>query len=656
MAPFAKLLVANRGEIAVRVMRTARALGYRTVAVYSAADADAPHVRLADQAVPIGPPPARESYLNIGRIIDAAKATGADAVHPGYGFLAENADFAEACAAAGLTFVGPGPAAIRLMGDKAAAKQRMQAAGLACVPGYHGDDQSDATLKAEADRLGYPIMVKAAAGGGGRGMRLVADPAKLERTLQSARSEAASAFGAGGLILEQAVVRPRHVEVQIFADSIGNVVHLGERDCSIQRRHQKVIEEAPAPGLTAEVRQAMGTAAVAAARAIDYLGAGTIEYLLDGAETFYFLEMNTRLQVEHPVTEMVTGFDLVEWQLRIAAGEPLPVQQDEIDLVGHAIEARLYAEDPARNFLPQTGRMIAWQPAEGEAVRVDHGFAAGQQVGPDYDPMIAKFVAWGETREVARRRLVAALADSVILGLTTNRRFLGQALAHETFIAGAANTAFIDEHFPPAARARPEPEPRLKALAAVLLYQSGERSGQEIVADWRSTGFGAAPLRLSFGDNHVDVTVAPKGGGTFEVDLDGQVVPVSLIARDTHSVRFLIDGVQQTAHVALTDEGEMLVELGGDAAAFRDTLLTASRAAGGIANGQVLAPMHGKILAVDAKPGDKVARGQRLVVLEAMKIEHEIIADLDGTVDDVVVQVGDQVAARSVMIRLSPAD
>ena len=656
MTGLTKLLVANRGEIAVRVMRTARALGYRTVAVYSEADAGAPHVRLADQAVPIGPPPARRSYLDIERIIDAAKTAGADAIHPGYGFLAENADFAEACAAAAITFVGPSPAAIRLMGDKAAAKARMIDAGIPCVPGYHGDDQRDATLAAEAARIGYPVMIKAAVGGGGRGMRLVVEGQAFASALATARSEAESAFGVGRLILEKAVVRPRHVEIQVFADALGNVVHLGERDCSIQRRHQKVIEEAPAPGLSDEVRQAMGRAAVAAASAIDYVGAGTVEFLLDGAETYYFLEMNTRLQVEHPVTEMVTGFDLVEWQLGVAAGAPLPVEQDRITVTGHAIEARLYAEDPSVGFLPQSGRAVAWRPAAGGHVRVDHGFAAGQEIGPHYDPLIAKFIAHGASREEARRRLILALEDSVILGLTTNRRFLGQVLAHAAFVAGGADTGFIAEHFPPAALAPPAPEPRLAALAAVLLHQSGEPSGQPIVADWASTGARAAPMRLEPGDGPIDVTVTARGGGAFDVDLDGKVVTVGGIERSDHRVRFLADGLQETAHVAFADDGALLVDLRGTAICFRDTLLAAGRVGGGPADGEVLAPMHGRILAVDAKPGDRVSRGQRLVVLEAMKIEHEIAADLDGTVDDVAVAVGDQVAARSVLIRLSPVD
>ncbi len=403
MRPFDKILIANRGEIALRVMRTARALGYRTVAVYSAADAGAPHVVAADQAVAIGPAPAAQSYLSIERVLGAARLTGAGAVHPGYGFLAENADFAAACSEAGLTFIGPPPEAIRLMGNKRLSKLKLGQAGIECIPGYHGKAQSDKRLTAEAAALGTPLMVKAAAGGGGRGLRLVREPGELPRALKAARSEARNAFGSDELILEKALEEARHIEIQVFADGHGNALHLGERDCSVQRRHQKVIEEAPSPALTPELRRRMGEAAVAVVRAIDYLGAGTVEFLLTPEGDFYFLEMNTRLQVEHPVTELVTGLDLVAWQLKIAAGEPLPLRQDQVRLEGHAIEARLYAEDPERGFLPQSGRVLAWEPAAGAGIRVDHGLATGLEVSPYSDPLLAKIVAYGENREAARR-------------------------------------------------------------------------------------------------------------------------------------------------------------------------------------------------------------------------------------------------------------
>ena len=398
MTTFSKILIANRGEIACRVMRTARDMGYRTVAVYSDADADALHVREADEAVRIGPAPVGESYLKADAILAAAKLSGADAVHPGYGFLSENDAFAAACEQAGLVFIGPTSDAIRAMGNKAAAKRLMIEAGVPCVPGYQGEDQSDAKLAEEAKRIGFPIMAKAAAGGGGRGMRLILRAEDFADAVSTARSEAINAFGSGELILEKAVVDARHVEVQVFGDAHGNVIHLGERDCSVQRRHQKVIEEAPSPAVSPELRAKMGAAAVAAAKAIAYRGAGTVEFLLDGSGEFYFLEMNTRLQVEHPVTEEITMLDLVEWQLRVAAGEPLPMTQDEIELDGAAIEVRLYAEDPSKNFLPQSGRIQVWAPAEGAGVRVDHGIRSGQEISPFYDPMIAKVIAWGDTR------------------------------------------------------------------------------------------------------------------------------------------------------------------------------------------------------------------------------------------------------------------
>ena len=417
---FTKILIANRGEIACRIIRTAQTLGYRTVAVYSEAEPLALHVTLADEAVCIGPAPVRESYLNIAALLAAARSTGADAVHPGYGFLSENDGFAQACLDAGLVFIGPDPQAILKMGNKAGAKRLMLAAGVPCVPGYQGADQSDATLLTKAAEIGFPIMVKAAAGGGGRGMRLVEHPQDLPVALVSARSEAGNAFGSEELILERAVLEPRHVEIQVFGDRHGHIIHLGERDCSIQRRHQKVFEEAPSPAVTPELRARMGAAAVAAARTVNYVGAGTVEFLLDREGHFYFLEMNTRLQVEHPVTECITGLDLVAWQIAVARGEPLPLTQEQVPLNGHAIEVRLYAEDPYNGFLPQSGDVALWHPPTGEGVRVDHGLASGQIVSPHYDPMIAKIIAHGATRDEARRRLIGALQRTRLLGLPHN--------------------------------------------------------------------------------------------------------------------------------------------------------------------------------------------------------------------------------------------
>src|SRR5471030_118491 len=406
MPGFRKILIANRGEIACRIQRTAQALGYRTVAVFSDADADALHVRMADEAVNIGPPPVHQSYLNIPAIIDAARRTGADAIHPGYGFLSENAGFALACQQASITFIGPSPEAIELMGSKRLSKLAMIDAGVPCIKGYQGAKQDDATLSREAERIGYPLMIKASAGGGGRGMRLVHDAGDLLEQLRTARSEALHGFGSDELILEQALIDPRHVEVQVFGDQHGNLIYLGEHDCSIQRRHQKVIEEAPCPVMTVELRQAMGEAALKAGRAVNYVGAGTVEFLLDARGQFYFLEMNTRLQVEHPVTELITGLDLVAWQLNVAAGLPLPLRQEQVEFKGHAIEVRLYAEDPTRDFLPQTGRVLGWEPAPMADVRIDHGLLEGDSISPFYDPLLGKLIAHGATREEARRKLL----------------------------------------------------------------------------------------------------------------------------------------------------------------------------------------------------------------------------------------------------------
>ncbi len=507
---FSKVLIANRGEIACRVIRSCRARGLRTVAVVSEADRHALHARLADEAVEIGAAPPRESYLNIERLIQACKATGTQAVHPGYGFLSENAEFAEACAAAGLVFIGPPAEAIRLMGNKAEAKRRMREAGVPCIPGYDGTDQSDATLTREAEKIGLPLMIKAAAGGGGRGMRRVADFAELPAALASARSEAQSAFGSGELILEYALTAPRHVEVQVFADTQGNVIHLGERDCSIQRRHQKVIEEAPSPAVNHELRARMGEVAVQAARAIGYVGAGTIEFLLDTNGEFFFMEMNTRLQVEHPVTELITGLDLVDLQLRVAAGEPLPLAQEDVRLDGHAIEARLYAENPDAGFLPQTGTLLRWQVPAG--VRVDAGVDSGTEITSHYDPLLAKIIAHGQTRDEARQKLIAALRDTTALGLATNKAFLVGCLEHPEFFAGRATTDFIAAHFAPQADADPRSE-LLAAAALIFAQASAARLPQPELAFWRSSGRAtthftlgigsrAVPLRLTFVSPH----------------------------------------------------------------------------------------------------------------------------------------------------------
>jgi geranyl-CoA carboxylase alpha subunit len=658
MIEFSKILIANRGEIACRIIRTARALGYRTVAVFSDADADALHGRQADEAVRIGPPPVQDSYLNIDALLAAAKLAGADAVHPGYGFLSENAAFAEACVRAGLVFIGPPAAAIAAMGNKARAKALMEAAGVPCVPGYQGPDQSDDRLTVEGWRIGFPLMVKAAAGGGGRGMRLVTSADDFANALARARSEAASAFGSDELILEHAVPDARHIEIQVFADQHGNIIHLGERDCSIQRRHQKVIEETPSPAVWTELRAKMGEAAVAAARAISYVGAGTIEFLLDQSGKFYFLEMNTRLQVEHPVTEAVTGVDLVAWQLRVAAGERLPLDQHEVRFDGHAIEARLYAEDPHENFLPQTGTLVDWRPASGTGVRIDHGLAPAQSVSPFYDPMLAKVITHGATRDEARRRLLVALEDTVALGLITNRTFLIALLRHPAFAAGEATTTFIQRRFPAEGDAmrRPKPDLRRLALAAVLLFEARARQAATVpgvALHWSSTGIAAWPLRLTLGDDHYPASISFTAPDRFSVALDNQRIDVSIVERHDGSVRFTALGLQQTARFAL-HEDVLYLDLNGVSIAVRETVLEAAAFGRRDGSSHLVAPMNGAIVGVLAKPGDRVVRGQRVVVLEAMKMQHEISAERDGTIDKILVKPGDQVATRQLLVELKP--
>jgi geranyl-CoA carboxylase alpha subunit len=614
---FSKVLVANRGEIAWRVMRTARAMGYRTVAVHSDADRDAPHVAFADEAVRIGPPPVGESYLSIERILDAARRSGADAVHPGYGFLSENEAFAAACDKAGIVFIGPSPAAIAAMGNKAAAKRRMIEAGVPCVPGYQGADQSDANLEAEARKIGLPVMIKAAAGGGGRGMRLVEREADLLDAIRTARAEAESAFGSGELILEKAVVDARHVEIQIFADAHGNVIHLGERDCSVQRRHQKVIEEAPSPAVDAGLRARMGEAAVAAARAIGYRGAGTVEFLLGADGAFYFLEMNTRLQVEHPVTEAITGLDLVEWQLRVARGEKLPLTQDQVTFDGHAIEVRLYAEDAYAGFLPQTGRIDVWRPAAGRGVRIDHGMKDGLAISPYYDPMIAKVIAHGATREEARVRLIRALAETVVLGPTTNRHFLIRLLEHPDFAAGEATTSFLVKHqFAP-----PEIDDAHWSAAASLLWLASAQKYPPSMRGWRNSNPEPTPIRLAAGGKERLMQV-----------------------REAASIEtpFHIDG------------NDIVVDLGALTVRFTDKTYAPPEAAAAGSDGKLRAPMDGRIVAIKAAPGDRVVRGQTLIVLEAMKIQHQLKAALDATVEAVSVHEGQQVSNRTVLVTMEP--
>lgn len=648
MTSFDTILIANRGEIACRVIRSAKALGYRTVAVYSEADSGAPHTVQADLATCIGPAEAKQSYLSIEAVIAAAHRTGAQAVHPGYGFLSENADFAESCAKAGLVFIGPPPAAIAAMGNKAAAKRRMIEANVPCVPGYQGGDQSDAVLLREAERIGLPVMVKAAAGGGGRGMRLVSDAIAMADAISAARSEAENAFGSGELILEKAVVDGRHIEIQVFADSHGNVIHLGERDCSVQRRHQKVIEEAPSPAVDADLRAKMGAAAVAAARAIGYVGAGTVEFLLDGdGRNFYFLEMNTRLQVEHPVTETITGLDLVALQIRVAAGERLPLQQDDVTLNGHAIEVRLYAEAPHKNFLPQSGQLAAWRPPRG--IRVDHGLHAGQEITPYYDPMLAKLIAHGASRDEARRRLIVALEETVALGIETNRGFLIDLLSHADFAAGRATTQFIPRHF--AGPVQPQPNESLLGIAAVLWFEkSAAAFGHDPACTWHSGGSFAWPLLLDLGEAKRKLQVCVVGPNRYRVD----ETDLRIVQRYPDGLRIATGNLEREIAYAFAGD-KLYLSVGAVDFACRDVLHLPPGAAEAAAERELRAPMNGKIVAVLAAEGEVVKKGQRLVVLEAMKMQHEMVARADAVVERLPVKVGDQVANRQLLAALKPA-
>ena len=663
MTRFTSILVANRGEIACRVLRTAKALGYRTVAVYSEADAKAPHVLMADEAVCIGPSPVNESYLVQEKILQAAQASGAEAIHPGYGFLSENADFARAVEDAGLVFVGPSPDAIHLMGNKAEAKRRMIAAQVPCVPGYEGADQSDEVLLAEGDRIAPPLMVKAAAGGGGRGMRLVHDSAELANAIDLARAEAQSAFGSGELILEKAIIRPRHVEVQVFADTQGNTIHLGERDCSVQRRHQKVVEEAPCPVMTEELRAAMGAAAVAAAQSINYRGAGTVEFLLDESGKFYFLEMNTRLQVEHPVTELITGLDLVALQLQVAQGEPLGLTQEDIKLEGHAIEVRLYTEDPTQDFLPTSGPVDLWSPPGGTGIRVDSGICTGQEISPFYDPMVAKIIASGPTREIARLRLIEALKETVLFGTRHNRDFLVACLEKECFAAGQATTAFITEEFAEGEIADPQPAFSDSAVAAVIelalqhadLYSSSVMVAPQL-RDWASASPLISRKQYRHGETVHDLSVMPLGNSRYRVFDASESAVVELLSLEGSTAHVGIDDSQHIARFHLPEVGKLYLSIDGRAAQYRDTIRLdgVQDQAGG--SGSVIAPMHGLLLEVRVTAGDTVEQGETLAVLEAMKMHYEIVAEAAGEVKEVLAQAGNQVAADDLLMAIEVTD
>ncbi|MEE4212372.1 MAG: biotin carboxylase N-terminal domain-containing protein [Parvularcula sp.] len=646
---FDTLLVANRGEIALRILRTAKDLGYRTVAVASEADLAAPHARFADVCIPIGPAPAAKSYLDMEAIIRAARASGANAIHPGYGFLSENATFAQRVLDEGFVFVGPSPRAIALMGDKAAAKRAMIAAGVPCIPGYEGEDQTDAPFVAAAQDAGFPVMVKAAAGGGGRGMRKVLHPQELTAALSDARAEAKNAFGSAALILEKAVENARHIEIQIFGDETGRVISLGERDCSLQRRHQKVIEEAPSPAVTPHIRERMNEAAIAAAQAVDYVGAGTVEFLLAEDGAFYFLEMNTRLQVEHPVTEEVTGLDLVALQLAVAQGEALPSSSPELQ--GHAIEARLYAEDVPAGFLPSTGPVLGWFPAED--VRVDGGISTGSEISSHYDPMVAKIIARGSDREEARRKLIRALEETHLFGPTTNRLYLRALLRGDAFAAGEALTTTIDNQEPPPS----DPPPvRHFVIAAVIqdraAAQNHTRSLPQALRDWspglvleRSYRYkdvsGETELHISGGPRRLAVRTS-ESSFTVDVEQWGDSSCSLSIGEERYDLRYVI--AEETVHFGGRDFEAAMQNL--------NALRQSDDVEGG--EGAVTAAMHGQVTAVFIEEGERVERGQRLALLEAMKMQHAVTAPISGVLARLAVSAGTQVAGGDLIALIEP--
>ena len=661
---FDKILIANRGEIACRVAATARRLGIRTVAVYSDVDAQSLHVAVCDEAIRIGAAAPRASYLNGAAILDAAKRAGAQAIHPGYGFLSENETFAADCARAGVVFIGPPPAAIAAMGSKSAAKTIMARAGVPVVPGYHDDDQDPALLAREAARIGFPVLIKATAGGGGKGMKVAASAAEFASALASAQREAKASFGDDRMLVERYLRAPRHIEIQVFADTHGNVVHLFERDCSVQRRHQKVLEEAPAPGMDAERRRAMGDAATAAAKAIGYVGAGTVEFIAEQDGTFYFMEMNTRLQVEHPVTEMITGLDLVEWQLRVAAGEPLPAAQSALAIHGHAIEARIYAEDPDRGFLPSIGRISHWRmPVAGNGVRVDTGFREGDDVSPFYDPLLAKVIAWGEDRARARAALLNALDQCEVTGVTTNVAFLERVVAHHAFASGRLDTGLIDTHRDALLAPASAAPDRAWIAAALSEYQAIEcaaRASSTGAADpyspwhaadawWNGTATHRIAITLADASGQRTVTVKPNDDGS--VSLGGDV-EARTVRADTRDGRLFVAAqrggapdVEANFAASVVRDGNVL-HVFSPAARARlsrvDPLAHADDEAGH--PGHLAAPMSGTVVAVMVKPGDSVEKGAPLVVLEAMKMEHTIAAPTAGVVVAVNYGVGDRVA------------
>jgi 3-methylcrotonyl-CoA carboxylase alpha subunit len=661
---FKKILVANRGEIACRVAATARRQAVRTVAVYSDADADARHVHACDEAVYIGGSPPRDSYLRGDRIIEAARATGAQAIHPGYGFLSENEEFAQACADAGLVFIGPPPSAIRAMGLKAESKRLMEKAGVPLVPGYHGAGQDPALLKKEADRIGYPVLIKASAGGGGKGMRVVERGGDFAAALASCKREAASSFGNDAVLIEKYVQRPRHIEIQVFGDMQGNCVWLFERDCSVQRRHQKVLEEAPAPGMAEAMRRRMGEAAVAAAKAVNYVGAGTVEFIVEqrdgGGMSFFFMEMNTRLQVEHPVTEAITGLDLVEWQLRVAAGEPLPLRQDQLQIDGHAIEARICAENPDNNFLPATGTLRIYRKPQAPAfqpapVRIDDGVREGDAISPYYDSMIAKLIVHADTRQQALARLDEALAQTHIVGLATNVQFLRYVVRSPSFSQANLDTALIEREREVLFDQEPVglAQAAAAAVAQTLLDEKALEGADPFSRrdGWRSHGIATRRFQFEFHGAMQEAELAYAHDGRLTLSIDGGEAPLSF-ARSGDAIDVHFAGQRQTVDVYSSGEMDHVFTAGGATQILATDLL--AHAGEGLAeSGRLTAPMPGKVVSFLVKAGDKVSKGQALAVMEAMKMEHTIAAPADGVVGEVLYAPGDQVAEGAELLKLT---
>ncbi|THF65088.1 acetyl/propionyl/methylcrotonyl-CoA carboxylase subunit alpha [Pseudothauera rhizosphaerae] len=664
---FEKILIANRGEIACRVIKTARRMGIKTVAVYSEADANARHVRLADEAVLIGPAAARESYLVVERIIAAAKATGAQAIHPGYGFLSENEDFCEACEREGLVFIGPPVSAIRAMGSKSEAKKLMEGAGVPLTPGYHGDDQDPDFLHRQADAIGYPVLIKAAAGGGGKGMRLVEKGEDFIAALASCKREAASSFGDDHVLVEKYILRPRHIEIQVFGDTHGNVVYLFERDCSVQRRHQKVLEEAPAPRMTPERRAAMGKAAVEAAKAVGYVGAGTVEFIANQDGSFYFMEMNTRLQVEHPVTEMITGLDLVEWQLRVASGEPLPLAQEQLQIRGHALEARIYAEDPAKGFLPSTGKLVHLAPpAESLHVRVDTGVEECDEISPHYDPMIAKLIVWDVNRDRALARMLQALADYRVVGVANNIDFLSRLTACPAFANADLDTGLIErekDYLFPQEAAVPAEVFFIAALAELL--RESEFAGKHARRDshpaspwherdgWRLNATAQRVLLFRWQEQEAAVTVSYLPDA-YRLSFNGRSVTARGELNPRGLLRVDLDGKRLDATV-IAAAGRRHVFVQGHAWVLAAVDPLHHTGEGGGAEGGLVAPMPGKVIALAAAEGATVEKGAPLLILEAMKMEHTITAPAAGTIKAFRFSVGDQVGDGAELVEFEPA-